>query len=163
MSETRRVVLVAQAQVARRGEELVTIGLGSCVAILLHDPQRQVAGLAHVLLPTPSRPEHGEGAPAKFASTAVPHLVRQMERLGAERSRLVARLVGGASMFGSLLAAGSLHTGERNVLAARAALESAGIPLVGEEVGQEHGRSVYFDAAGGRVRVLAAERAEVEL
>lgn len=161
MTGSEILVRVAHAAVAKSGEVLVTLGLGSCVAVLLDDPQARVAGMAHVLLPEPMLP--APETPAKFASTAVPHLVEWMERAGARRERLRARLVGGASMFGALLAQGSAHTGKRNVLAARQALGVAGIPLVGEEVGEEHGRSVRFYPENGRVVVSSYRRGNVVL
>lgn len=155
------LVRVAHAAVARSGEVLVTLGLGSCVAVLLDDPQARIAGMAHVLLPEPALP--GAETPAKFASTAVPHLVERIECAGASRGRLRARLVGGASMFSSLLAQGAVHTGARNILAARKALQCAGIPIVAEEVGAEHGRSVRFYPEDGRVVVSSYRRGQVVL
>jgi chemotaxis protein CheD len=162
VTETRRVVRVSHAEVASDEEVLVTLGLGSCVAIMLHDPVARIGGLAHVLLPE-TRDSEPPANPAKFANTAVPHLVAAMRRSGADPGRLRARLVGGASMFGLLLSQDRLHTGVRNLNAARAALSAAGIPVDGEEVGREHGRSVYFYPASGRVRVTSYQFDEVEL
>jgi chemotaxis protein CheD len=162
MTPSATIVPVTQLAVARGEERLGAVGLGSCVAILLHDPGARVAGLAHVLLPI-ARDALGGSRPGKFASTAVPRLVEEMEGAGAQRRRLVARLVGGASMFRSLLSGGSVHTGTRNVVAARAALDLAGIPLVGEDVGREHGRNVVFHASDGSVVVTAYQREEVRL
>lgn len=162
MTETQRMVTVAQAVVAGEGEVLVTLGLGSCVAILLHDRQARVGGMAHVLLPDPGASRDRSNL-AKFASTAVPHLVEAMEHRGARRQRLEGRLVGGASMFASLSGPGCLHMGVRNIDASRRALCAAGIPLLAEEVGREHGRSVYFYPADGRVMVRSVARADVEL
>lgn len=159
---TERVVRVSHAEVAGEDEMLVTLGLGSCVAIILHDPAARLGALAHVLLPEP-RPDRIPANPSKFASTAVKHLLAELERHGAVRSRIRARLVGGASMFGTLMSQGRLHTGERNVRAARAALLAESVVLDGEEVGREHGRSVYFSPASGRVRVTSYRFEEVEL
>lgn len=157
-----KVVRVSHAAVAGEDEMLVTVGLGSCVAIILHDPVARLGALAHVLLPEPQL-QRIPANPAKFASTAVSHILGELERHGAERSRIRARLVGGASMFGTLLSQGRLHTGERNVRAARAALVEEAIALDAEEVGREHGRSVYFYPASGRVRVTSYQFGEVEL
>lgn len=162
MSDPQRLVQVSHVEVAGAGEVLVTVGLGSCVAIVLYDAVARIGGLAHILLPTP-RDGQVPVNPAKYATTAVPHLVEAMEARGASRRRLRGRLVGGASMFGSLLAQGRLHTGERNILASREALSEAGIPLDGEEVGMEHGRSVYFHPADGRIRVTSLQFGEVAL
>lgn len=162
MRESQRLVKVAHVEVAGAGEVLVTVGLGSCVAIVLHDPVARIGGLAHVLLPLP-REGQVPANPAKYAATAVPHLLEEMLAFGAERERLRARLVGGASMFGSLLAQGRLHTGQRNIVASREALIEAAIPLDAEEVGKEHGRSVYFHPADGRLRVTSLQFGEIHL
>ena len=44
---------MAELAVAEGDELLVSIGLGSCVAIALWDERAGIAGLAHVLLPGP--------------------------------------------------------------------------------------------------------------
>lgn len=144
-----RFVRVADWAVEREAV-LVTLGLGSCVAIMLHDPGSGLAGMAHVLLPS-RRLAHDQDNPAKFPETAVPFLVSRMVAAGAERQRLVAKLAGGASMFAQLMTPGAIQMGERNIAAARIALRTAAIPVVGEAVGGERGRSVRFYPADGRV------------
>jgi chemotaxis protein CheD len=155
-------VRVAEAAVARGDSLLTTIGLGSCVAIVLHDPALQIGGLAHVLLPSDAMARDRTN-PAKFPASAVPFLLREMRALGALDRRIEARLVGGASMFTSLLPTGGLQIGERNVLASRVALTQARIPIVGEDVGGGHGRSVFFRTGDGRVEVRSMARGCVEL
>ena len=153
----RRIGLAEHA-VAGDGT-ITTIGLGSCVAIVLHDAEARVGAMAHVLLPDPSL-SRDRANPARFPCTAVPLLVDEL-RLAGARGPLTAWLVGGASMFRSILATSGLNVGERNVVAARGALERAGIRLVGEDVGGEHGRSVALDVRTGRVSVrsrLAGDR-----
>jgi chemotaxis protein CheD len=155
-------VKVAHHATGGAGDVLVTLGLGSCVAIVLHDGKAKVGGLAHALLPEPAlaRDRHNY---AKFASTAVPMLVEEMEALGARARRLEARLVGGASMFATLMVPGSLNMGERNIRAAREALRKAAIPLLGEAVGGDFGRSVRFTVAEGRTVVSSVGKADVVL
>jgi len=155
-------VRVAEAAVAQGDALLATIGLGSCVAIVLHDPEAQVGGLAHVLLPSDSM-ARDRGNRAKFPSTAVPFLLEQMRPLGALDRRITARLVGGASMFTSLLTSNGLQIGERNILACRAALAQARIPVLGEDVGGGHGRSVYFRTSDGELQVRSLTKGNVVL
>ncbi len=140
---------VADLITADADATLVTLGLGSCVAIVLHDASARVGGLAHILLPGPEYARDRDNA-AKFPCTALPVLLGEMRALGATRPR--ARLVGGASMFGAMLE-GGINIGERNAVATRAALSRHAIPLDGEDVGGGHGRSVYFTVADGRVLV----------
>jgi chemotaxis protein CheD len=147
------VVKVGEWAVEREGV-LVTLGLGSCVAIMLHDPERGAGAMAHVLLPSVSLARDVTN-PAKFPETAVPLLIERLGSLGggADPRRLVAKLAGGASMFSQLVTPGTIQMGERNLLAARSALRAAGIPILREAVGGERGRSVRFHVRDGRVEI----------
>ena len=153
-------VRVADAAVAKGGTTIVTIGLGSCVAIVLHDAERRVGGLAHILLPSESLSQDRSNR-AKFPTTAVPLLLEHMRELGARPGQLVAKLVGGASMFVALLPTSGLQMGERNLMATRTVLAQAGIPIVAEEVGGGHGRSVYFRVDSGAVEVRSMAKGNV--
>ena len=155
---TDQHVRIAAHAVARGSGRLVTIGLGSCVAIAMHDARFRVAGLAHVLLPDPSTARDASN-PARFAQTAVPFLVAEMQAMGA-RGAITAKIAGGAALFGSMLGAVGGQVGARNVIAARAALTAAGIPLVGEEVGGNAGRSVSFDVNTGTLTVRSVRGGE---
>jgi chemotaxis protein CheD len=146
------IVRVADLQVGTGNETLVTIGLGSCVAILLHDAVAKVGGLAHILLPSPGL-SRKDGNPAKFPQTAVPRLLELMATSGASPRRITARLAGGASMFAALAPPGTIQMGERNVVASREVLNGHGIPLVSEAVGGDFGRTVRLQVACGTVQV----------
>lgn len=159
MSQIR--VRMADYAVARGDATLVTVGLGSCVAIALHDAATGVGALAHILLPSPDFSRDG-GNPARFPGTVVPLLVAQMRALGAH-GPFSARLVGGASMFRSLLASGGINIGERNVDASREACAAAGLRLLAEDTGGEHGRSVYFHLRDGRLQVRSLAVGDREL
>ena len=145
-------VRVADLRAGGGDDILVTVGLGSCVAIVLHDPAAKVGGLAHVLLPSPALSRKDDN-PAKFPQTAVPRLLELMAERGASTRRVTARLVGGASMFASLAAPGTIQMGERNVVACRQTLNQHGVPLVGEATGRDYGRTVRLWVADGRVEV----------
>ena len=138
--------------VAAAPARIVAIGLGSCVAIVLHDAKARVGGLAHVLLPAPGTGRDAE-CPGKFPSSAVPCVLEAMRAQGANGT-ITARLVGGASLFGAILAReGAGGIGERNVAASRTVLTAARVRVIGELVGGEVGRSVYFDVGTGKVHV----------
>ena len=158
---TQITVGIADLEVGRGETTLITTGLGSCVAIALHDAQSGVGGLAHVLLPHAALASRGARA-GKFPSTAVPAMLARMRELGAQ-GEISAKLIGGASMFSQLLPAGSVGLGVRNVKAARQACVEFAVPVVAEEVGGTMGRSVIFDVASGRVQVRSVRGADVEL
>jgi chemotaxis protein CheD len=146
------IVKVADWTVDRGDAVIVTLGLGSCVAIMLHDPKIRAGGMAHVLLPSVSLARDTTNK-AKFPDTAVPLLVERLKTLGADPRRLVAKLAGGASMFSQLVTPGTIQMGERNVLACRSALRAAAIPIARESVGGDRGRSVRFHLKDGRVEI----------
>ena len=131
-------------------EEWTIYGLGSCVGLILCDPERRVAAMAHVVLPErfPTADE-----PAKFADTVVPFLLQEMTCLGARRERIYAQAAGGAHM----LALSELpDIGARNVAMIREQLRRHGIPLVAEQVGGNHGRTLSWDALRGVATVKRA-------
>lgn len=154
MSGTEIIVRVAELRVGAGADVLVTVGLGSCVAILLHDPQARVGGLAHVLLPAPAL-SRKDANPAKFPQTALPRLLELMGRHGARAGRITARLAGGASMFGGLVSPGTIQMGARNLVACRLALYQQGLALTGEATGGDYGRTVRLWVADGRVEVTS--------
>jgi chemotaxis protein CheD len=159
VSEIR--VRVADFAVGRGPEVLSTLGLGSCVAIILYDAETRIGALAHILLPEEALSRETSNR-AKFATTAVPLLLDALHHRGV-RARPVAKLVGGASMFANLIPAGALNVGERNIAAAREAVQRAGLRIVSEDTGGDYGRSVYLHTCDGRVIVKSIKGRELVL
>jgi chemotaxis protein CheD len=155
-------VLIGEAKVAGPDNVVYTIGLGSCVAVVLYELDRRVGGIAHAMLPMPANGRRNTPV-ARFASSAVPTLLDLMLEAGADAARVQARLAGGASMFETLLSETGRRLGLRNVEAARAALEQHRIPIVGEDVGGSHGRSVYLHTTDGRLTITSVAHPDVHL
>lgn len=156
------MVHVAEYKTAGAGETLVTIGLGSCVAVALYDAEARVGGLAHILLPSPALSRRDQN-PGKFPQTSIPLLLQDMVSRGARAPRITARIVGGASMFTNLQPAGTIQMGERNLVAVRAVLSHHAIPLVGSEVGGDYGRTVRLFVDEGRIEVSTVRRGVTHL
>lgn len=133
--------------------QITSIGLGSCVAFILYDRKLKTGGLAHVMLPD----SNGKNErPGKFADTAVPHLVSEMEKRGSSRRSLSAYLVGGASMFQQFK--GNLDIGKRNVCVLKEYFVELRIPIESEDTGGTSGRSVNFSPEeGGKITVRRAD------
>ncbi len=130
-----------------------SIGLGSCVALILYDRKHGLGGLAHVMLPESNgRSER----PGKFADTAVPHLLQEMEKCGSSKRSLTASLVGGASMFAQFK--GNLDIGKRNIEALKLHLDECHIYIGIEDTGGTSGRSVdFYPKDGGKITVRRAD------
>ena len=153
-------VKVADYAVGRSEHTLVTIGLGSCVAITLYDRQAKIGGLAHILLPSPSMSRETSN-PAKFPETIVPIMIAEMQKLGSSpRALIVGKIVGGASMFGQLTGGGGVNIGDRNIASTRLTLAALEIPIVADDTGQDYGRSVYFHLDDGRVEVRSLKKGD---
>ncbi|HKY33109.1 MAG TPA: chemotaxis protein CheD [Candidatus Polarisedimenticolia bacterium] len=142
-------LLVRSADEAPGG--LLVPGLGSCVAVFLHDAPRRLGGLAHILLPEPM-PHSPLLDPGRFAPTAVAALVDRLMQRGARRELLVAKVAGGATMFARVNGVRD-SMGDRNVRAAMEALAREAIPVAAMDVGGSSGRTVRASLADGRVRI----------
>jgi chemotaxis protein CheD len=124
--------------------------LGSCVGVIISDRVKGVHGLAHVMLPQRLGLDKATG---KYADTAVPALVAEMEHAGSARPNMEAFLVGGASMFQSPETSVLPRIGEKNVETVLRVLRELGIPVVFQETGGTAGRTVTFDCADRIPRV----------
>lgn len=142
----RRSVGVADYAVTVDDTTLITSGLGSCVAVCLFDGAT-AAGLLHVMLPT------ADGRtienPAKFADTGIGTLVGALEDAGAEADSLSAKIAGGSEMIAFHSQERSI--GDRNVEAVLAVLDELDIPVLGEDVGGDQGRTVELRRPGALV------------
>lgn len=154
MTTTQVLVRLAEIQVLQGDAVMACVGLGSCVGVALFDPVSRVNGMAHIVLPeaftdTPERP-------GKYANTAVGHLVQTMERLGADRGRIVAAVGGGAQVCFGPTVPTMLALGVRNVQAVQESLKRHKIRCLGEDVGGNAGRTMTFDSSTGKVLVRTA-------
>jgi chemotaxis protein CheD len=141
-------VKMAEMDVVTDGRSLKTI-LGSCVGVIVRDPDRRVSGLAHIMLPVR---RHDDDATGKYADSAIPALLVRLATSGCRSASLQALLIGGAQMFPmGNSSIGSI--GDQNVEAARKVLQERKIPIIFEDTGGKAGRTVTFDNSTGKVLV----------
>ncbi len=146
-----QIVGVGSLLVGRAPERFRALGVGSCVAVSLWDPDQQLGGLAHVPLP---RCGVEGGPPSSFVDAALGQLRSLLVGAGAREDALEAKAAGGASLLRSAAPSQSTPIGLQNVEALYQILEALGIPLVASDLGGESARSVTFDTASGAVEVL---------
>jgi chemotaxis protein CheD len=162
MLDNTLAVGLGEIKVSRQPEDvLVAYGLGSCVGIGVYDPVARVAGLLHAVLP--ERTNGADALSPKFVDSGIPALLKELEHMGAIRRRLIIRIAGGANM---LLAPGfkqSFNIGDRNVAATRVTLANLGLPIRGEAVGGQTGRTVRLLVGSGRMTVKVLGTGEIEL
>lgn len=142
------------------GHVLTSIGLGSCIGLVLVEARQPLAGLAHIMLPSSNG--NSDASLGKFADKAIPALIEKMASSGARRSNLFAVLVGGAKMF-SFGSSSSLEIGKRNEEATRDALKQMGIEVHAAATGGQKGRTVRVSVETGLVTVREPGAPEIEL
>lgn len=142
-----RTVGIGDYAMTAGAADLAANGIGSCVGIALVDERAGVAGLVHAKRPTA---DEAETTGATFADTGIERLVDAMEREGAKKHRIEAKLAGGSSMLDSFSG-----LGERNVAQARATLERLDIPLLASDVGGDTGRSLRLDGESGELTITS--------
>ncbi len=131
---------------------LTTLGLGSCVGIILYDPIRKIAGLVHVMLPDSTKIINNSNR-AKFADTGIDELIDRMVAIGADRRVLIAKIAGGAQMFAFNNNNDMMRIGDRNVEATKLKLAQLGISIKAEDTGANYGRTIEFYPENGSLLI----------
>lgn len=140
-------------------EPMTSIGLGSCIGLILHDTKLGIGGMAHVMLPESGGKRDRLG---KYADTAIEILLDELKKKGSSPKTLQSKLVGGAQMFANF--SGNLSIGQRNIEAIRAGLKVKGISIKGEDVGGTKGRTVlYCPTKGFTIYIRRADGTRSEI
>lgn len=150
---------MADLNIVRSPGIITTLGLGSCVAVVMYDGRIKVAGMAHVMLPDSKTIKSNQNK-AKFADTALEELLGIMLREGAEKRNLIAKLAGGAQMFDFDNMDDVFNVGKRNIQACKEFLINNGIPIIAEDTGNNYGRTVEFNAGDGTFKIKTIGKGE---
>lgn len=143
---------IADLNTASSPDRLITVGLGSCIGIALYDKMKGLGGLAHIMLPDSSS-FNTINNPNKFADLAIPILLEKMEKMGAARRNIKAKIAGGAAMFNFSDKSMIMDVGNRNSIAVKNVLSRLSIPIISEDVGGNKGRTMIFDTETGIVQI----------
>lgn len=158
MSEIIKVGM-ADLKTCKSPDAVTTLGLGSCVGVAIWDPITKIGGLAHVMLPDSTKVKNNTNV-YKFADTGIEELVRLILEMGAGKSRLKAKIAGGAQMFAFQNKSDMVRVGDSNVIASKKKLAELGIPLVAEDTGENYGRTVVFYPENGDFYIRAIGKDE---
>ncbi len=161
MTASELTVGIAELKIVDNSKVLICQALGSCVAIILYEPNLKIGALAHIVLPDSKKIGKKGNNPAKFADTAIRDMIRSLKKKGVAKQRLVAKLVGGAHMFKMKDSFGN-DIGAANVMVAKTILNYEGIEIVSEDTGGDYGRTVRFYTGSGRVKI-SSKKEEKEI
>ncbi|MCI8635685.1 MAG: chemotaxis protein CheD [Eubacterium sp.] len=145
---------MADLNICKSPDIITTLGLGSCIGLTLYDPVTKIGGMVHYMLPDSTQMRNNSNI-AKFADTGIDELLKQVLRAGANRTRLVAKIAGGAKMFSVSGSSNVSNIGERNALAAKAKLRQLRIRLIAEDTGLNYGRTVELHCETGDFYIKA--------
>lgn len=162
MSDTISVVKVgiADLNVVKGPNRIRTSGLGSCVGVVIYDTFKQIAGLAHVMLPDSSLTKQLNFNKYKYADTAIDILIDKLILLGARKTQMKAKIAGGAQMFQFQSGSDIMRIGPRNVEAVIERLKYHQIPVISSDTGGSQGRTIEFDPVTSKLKIRTVNEGE---
>lgn len=139
--------------VATGGEWIGTV-LGSCVSACVRDRDLRIGGMNHFMLPADSSAglsawSEAANVATRFGNVAMEMLINDLMKLGAQRSSLEVKLVGGGKVLEALT-----DVGARNIAFVREYVRTEGFRVIGEDLGDIYPRRVLFDPHSGAARVM---------
>lgn len=152
--EAMVTVRMADYKLCTAPSKITTIGLGSCVGIVVYDPGIKVCGMLHAMLPDSTRIRNNSNR-AKFVDSGMEDMLKELLRAGVNKRRLAAKLAGGAKMFEFGAENDITSIGYQNVQSAKKVLMHYGIPLLAEDTGKNYGRTIIFDSATNELEIKA--------
>jgi chemotaxis protein CheD len=143
------------------GDVLVTYALGSCICLAVYDPKAKVGGLLHFMLPDSSLDAvKAKETPAMFADTGIPILFKSCYAYGAEKSRMIVKVAGGASILDD---ANYFRIGQKNITAMRKIFWKNNVMIDAEDTGKNCNRTVRLDVSNGKCILKSSDGTIKEL
>ena len=134
MSEMIRVGM-ADYKLCAPPDKISTLGLGSCMGVVIYDTKTKLCGMAHIMLPDST----------KFADTCLLDMYHELLARGGLKENLRAKIAGGAKMFAHHSDNELLNVGHHNNQAVRKFLQEKNIPIVADDSGKDFSRTIVFD------------------
>lgn len=147
----RHIVGVGDMKAGREGDLLVTHALGSCLGLMVYDPEAKVGGLLHAMLPLSKiNPKKAALNPFMFVDTGVPELFKTLYDLGGQKSRMLVKAAGCGNPIGKNEL---FKIGERNFVVLKKLLWKNNVLLASDDVGGSKSRTVHFKISTGQIAI----------
>jgi len=147
-------------KISKAPKSIITYALGSCIGICFYDPVVQLGALLHIMLP--NAPPQIDNI-FKYADTGIVETVSRMEKLGAVKGRLTAKIAGGAQMFNIPGDNYLGNIGKRNSDSVKLTLLKQRIPTPKSDVGGTYARTLEFDTSTGKAIIRTYGHPDKEL
>lgn len=153
---------IADMNYCTEPDSITTLGLGSCVGVVLYDQVLKLCGMVHIMLPDSTKIRNNSNI-AKFADTGVLALYNGLIAKGADKYRIKAKIAGGAQMFAFKSDLDMMKVGDNNVAAVKEVLNRLRVPIVAEDTGANYGRTIVFDPATCILKVKIVGKTEKDI
>lgn len=155
-------VNMAAMEISQAPGRLITRGLGSCLGITLYDPVKKIGGMVHPMLPDIEKARI-KSNPSRFVNSAIRNLIEELDKRGCVRNQLVAKVFGGAHMFGFVTSDSILNVGQKNIEMAQMVFKEMDIKIAVQEIGGSFGRTIELFLETGKVLVKTVSWGEKEV
>lgn len=151
------VVGIGEFFVSNNPKDVIkTFALGSCVAVIMYDKIKNIAGLIHIALPSSEiSNEKKEKLPGYFADSGIPLLIESMKKKGAILGNLWIKLIGGANVLNTNY---NFDIGTRNILAVKKILWRHNLGIISEDVGGKIARTCMVHVDTGELIVSSQNK-----
>ncbi|MDH5229117.1 MAG: chemoreceptor glutamine deamidase CheD [Gammaproteobacteria bacterium] len=132
-------------------DEYITTVLGSCVSACIRDRVLGIGGMNHFMLPEGSGTTKNTGASSdaeRYGNYAMEHMINDILKNGARRENLEVKIFGGGKILRNMS-----DIGLKNIEFVRHYIQTEGMNLISEDVGEEFPRKVVFFPATGKALV----------
>ena len=151
---------IADMKLSKAPKGLITYALGSCIGICFYDPVAKIGALLHIMLPNATARVDNV---FKYADTGIVETIAKMEKMGASRAKITAKIAGGAQMF-DILGDNQLgNIGKRNAEMVKMTLLKQRIPILKSDVGGSHARTMSMETTTGIAKIRAYGQPDKEL
>ena len=151
------VVGIGEYSVSNNSQDVIkTFALGSCVAVMMYDKIKKIAGLVHIALPDSDiSSEKREKLPGYFADTGLPILIDEMKKKGAILANMWIKMVGGANVLDTNY---NFDIGSRNVLAVKKILWKLNLGIISEDIGGKIARTCWINVDDGQITISSKSK-----
>jgi chemotaxis protein CheD len=158
----KKIVGISDMQIGTKpDDQLITYSLGSCIGVVLWDPEVKIGGLLHYMLPDSSIDKaKGRAKPFMFADTGIPTMFKEIYKHGAVKNRMKVYVVGGSQVMDS---SGMFNIGKRNYMILRKMFWKNKVMVTKEDVGGSVNRTISLEIGTGKVVLKVSGKGVVEL
>ena len=143
-------ILPGEFYVSSNDEIIVTL-LGSCISVCVYDPLKRLGGMNHFMLPiTGNSIDHEaillNGEAGRYGNYAMEHMINEMLKQGAEKSRLKFKVFGGGKVLKN-----ATNVGDSNIEFVFDYLSKENYAIESSNVGDIYPRKIIFYLSTGDV------------